>query len=88
MNNTICACYVHVDEDPNKTRIVHCSMHAKAALLEECKAHFQSITEWIKDEHDWPSNGDCEEKMDWYERRELMILNCCTTVLAKLKDNI
>ena len=34
-----CSCYNHIDQDPTKTRIVHCALHAAAEdMLEACQA--------------------------------------------------
>lgn len=34
-----CGCYNHIDQDPTKTRIVHCALHAAAPdMLEALKA--------------------------------------------------
>lgn len=34
-----CGCYNHIDQDPTKTRIVYCALHAAAQdMLEACEA--------------------------------------------------
>jgi hypothetical protein len=68
----------------NPNRVADAALIAAAPdMLEALK----SIIEWHDDEHDWPVNGDREERENWYERRLLMIRNAARAAIAKARGN-